>query len=88
MKIGVRTFCMRTFEIVTPSSQPPSTISMAMPAITRAFGSTRSLKITELVKVTFSKPPRVAVPNFRPLQQQVSTQLVMVMFFETRTSGP
>jgi len=43
MKIGVRTRCMRMFEIATPSTQPPSTISIAMPAIMRAFRGTSSL---------------------------------------------
>jgi predicted SpoU family rRNA methylase len=58
----------------THSSEPPSTILSAMPAMARAFGSTFSLKITELEKTMFSNAPLVAVPNFSPLQQQVSTQ--------------
>ncbi len=56
--------------------------------MTRAFKFTASLKMTELLKVTFSNRPRVAVPNFNPLQQQVSTQLVIVMFFDTPGSPP
>ena len=67
-------------EITMPSNQPPSTISIAMPATMREAMSGSLLTMVEFENVMFSKPPCVAVPILKPLVLLVMMQLVTAMF--------